>query len=107
MTCKEKLSIEHPYKVSVEYKGGCYGCPYDYGYAYMPEYCKDRIFTTDEKCKACWDREANDTNEAVIFKTTVHVNENSRIEKLEQENKHLREIIHAVEAIMHCKILED
>lgn len=30
-----------------------------------------------------------------------------QIDQLKQENKHLREIIHAVETIMQCKILED
>lgn len=53
MTCREKLTIEHPEEIDPERLGGCYGCPYTYGYAQKPERCKP----TEEICRECWDRE--------------------------------------------------
>ena len=56
MTCREKLAIEHPEEIDPERLGGCKGCPHQYGYAKVPEWCDDNNFT-DEKCRRCWDRE--------------------------------------------------
>ena len=60
MTCKEKLKIEHPDKVSDRYLGGCYRCPSSFGYLEDPPYCVKLIsvaHVTDETCQECWDRE--------------------------------------------------
>jgi hypothetical protein len=50
MTCREKLKIEHPERVNNEdFRGGCWGCPHDYGY--LP------VVDCDLNCTECWDRE--------------------------------------------------
>lgn len=54
MTCREKLAIEHPYKIDGECLGGCEGCPYQYGYLQKPN-----CLETD--CTDCWNREIPDT----------------------------------------------
>lgn len=49
MTCREKLKIEHPDKISAN--GSCYGCPKDYGY--LP----DNTYDCDNcSCEDCWDQ---------------------------------------------------
>ena len=60
MTCREKLKIEPPEKISDTYGGGCYGCPSEYNY--LPD-LKD-CFDAEEKCsmcEKCWDREIPDS----------------------------------------------
>ena len=53
MTCKEKLALEHPDKLSYNTLSGCIGCPDQYGYLDPPiEGC-----THPKGCKACWERE--------------------------------------------------
>ncbi len=53
MTCKEKLALEHPDKLSYNTLGGCISCPDTYGYLDPPiEGC-----ATPEGCIACWNRE--------------------------------------------------
>ena len=61
MTCREKLAIEHPEKICDDYGGGCAGCPYEYGYAKTPEWCK----MTEEICRKCWDREVEEVDTQV------------------------------------------
>lgn len=51
MTCREKLAKEHPEYINNWFKGGCAGCPHDYGYLPKPISC----VTTN--CAKCWDRE--------------------------------------------------
>lgn len=56
MTYKEKLQQEHPDRVGEKYAGGCWGCPYYYGY----ESCLRAVHVClDMKgdCEACWNRE--------------------------------------------------
>ena len=53
MTCREKLKMENPGGLDSECLGGCVGCPYAYGYAKKPKWCKP----TEENCMKCWDRE--------------------------------------------------
>ena len=53
MTCREKLAIERPEKVRIECRGGCRGCPSDYGYMADPIYCGRTV----ETCTRCWDRD--------------------------------------------------
>lgn len=52
MTCKEKLMIDHPDYVGPNHRAGCVGCPCNYGYAGIPEWCDGK----EETCKRCWDR---------------------------------------------------
>lgn len=51
MTCREKLKIELPRSVGIQYEGGCEGCPHDYGYMPKPNNCEEL------SCTACWDME--------------------------------------------------
>lgn len=37
------------------FRRGCYGCPHQYGYLRMPEYCWHN--PRRDKCNDCWDRE--------------------------------------------------
>lgn len=57
MTCREKLAMEHPELISNEFDGGCYGCPYDYGYLHKPDYCN----FGHETCTICWNRTIPET----------------------------------------------
>lgn len=53
ITLREKLEQEHPENVSVIYRGGCFGCPFDYGYSdKISFFCGG---ATEEKCRKCWD----------------------------------------------------
>lgn len=56
MTFREKLAQEHPESINDHYDGGCYGCPYEYGYE-LPwkRPCGGEFATIG--CRACWDRE--------------------------------------------------
>lgn len=53
MTCREKLSKEHPDLVDDIYAGGCSNCPSTYGYLVRPDYCG----LCDNDCYLCWGRE--------------------------------------------------
>lgn len=55
MTCREKLALEHPEKVKNVFKGGCKGCPYEYGYVIEHGCMHDADGKAD--CTRCWDRE--------------------------------------------------
>lgn len=56
MTCREKLSLEHPECIDPEADGGCMGCPRDYGYMGTPQDCADGGNDIGQ-CDECWDRE--------------------------------------------------
>lgn len=57
MTFKEKLKMEHPVNVSPTFTGGCFGCPFTYGYERSGDgLCKGRN-TSGPECGACWNRE--------------------------------------------------
>lgn len=53
MTCKEKLTIEHPDKLNPNDIGGAQGCPSHYGYLEDPD---DSMCRTTS-CAECWERE--------------------------------------------------
>ena len=57
MTCREKLAMEHPDKITSE--GYCIGCPSNYGYLSdpNPERCSRLL------CIDCWNREIPETKE--------------------------------------------
>ena len=60
MTCREKLAKEHPDLVSCEYLGGCYGCPGNDDFLYIPGAREDGLKClgpTKENCRKCWDQE--------------------------------------------------
>lgn len=56
MTCREKITKDHPTKVHDQYAGGCKGCPADYGY--ISDYTCVHNDKGKVDCHACWDREA-------------------------------------------------
>ena len=61
MTFKEKLKKEYPDKINNRVKGGCRGCPHDYGYEIYEEKHEYCFFPKNKEpganCKACWNRE--------------------------------------------------
>lgn len=58
MTFREKLKQKHPEEVNDMYAGGCFNCPYDYGYENRSDgMCIGAETFSEEKCRACWDRE--------------------------------------------------
>ena len=57
MTCRERLAVERPDKISSDSPGGCYACPCTYGYLGRPEYCNDASNKAGDRCGECWDRE--------------------------------------------------
>ena len=60
MTFKEKLQKERPECVSVNFSGGCSGCPSKYGYEESKEQglCGgDKYKIKSETCRKCWNRE--------------------------------------------------
>lgn len=54
MTCREKLTIEHPDQINYRSPGGCCGCPDTWGYLDRPDYCGT---VGTDNCTRCWDRE--------------------------------------------------
>lgn len=55
MTCREKLKKEHPTCIDDRNCGGCFGCPSEYGYLGIPEYCPHH--SDANACTKCWNRE--------------------------------------------------
>lgn len=55
MTCREKLTIEHPELLHSVISGGCQGCPSTYHYMRDPIWCNDP--KDDRGCEECWGRE--------------------------------------------------
>jgi hypothetical protein len=53
MTCKEKLALEHPDKLSFNTLSGCVGCPDQYGYLDKPADNCGLLYG----CERCWNRE--------------------------------------------------
>lgn len=63
MTCKEKLTIEHPEDIDENYMGGCAKCPHEYGYLKRPRWCPLHSFILSKyTCKDCWDRNIPETD---------------------------------------------
>lgn len=54
ITFRDMLKKEHPECVDERFKGGCKGCPYDYGYE-TKKSASIRCGNMD--CRKCWDRE--------------------------------------------------
>lgn len=66
MTCREKLALEHPDRVSKIYTGGCCACPHTYNYLPKPDFCpgnytylpnSEFYHVAQKECMDCWDRE--------------------------------------------------
>ena len=53
MTCREKLAIEHPEKISMLEPGGCIGCPTTYDYGTKHPLCNENY---PDICTVCWDQ---------------------------------------------------
>ena len=54
MTFREEAAKLHPYKISPNYVGGVLGCPRDI------EACPNLLSASENKCRACWDRDIPD-----------------------------------------------
>ena len=63
MTCRERLAIEHPEKISDRHDGGCSGCPSAYNYMEDPIYCE----VSHYRCTKCWDREIPEENDDKVI----------------------------------------
>lgn len=61
MTFRERLTKEHPDKIDEKFDGGCFGCPYDYGYEDRSKYCE-----ISANCTDCWNREMEEKEMANI-----------------------------------------
>ena len=67
MTFKEKLKQEHPNKIDQCFFGGCFACPYDYGYeTNEPNFCKKG--ENELACTKCWNREIPEEKENMFTK---------------------------------------
>ena len=72
MTCRERLSIDHPNKLCDVQIGGASGCPSHYGYLDDPEYCQSDLYDDPyERCRACWDREIPEFTDTISPKDMV------------------------------------
>ena len=63
MTCREMLNNQKPECVDKKYLGGCYGCPYEYGYLDKPDWCTGG---DEEECTRCWNREIAIDKSAIL-----------------------------------------
>lgn len=63
MKFKEKLALEHPDFVNDIFKGGCKGCPCDYGYEKDTKSVKNCKDMGGEGCEYCWNRKIPGTKE--------------------------------------------
>ena len=67
MTCREKLTMEHPEHLDVKGWGGVDTCPTVFSYAKKPPYCSDATMTNNERCTKCWDREIPEKKEEPAY----------------------------------------
>lgn len=72
MTCKEKLALEHPDKLSFDTLSGCVGCPDQYGYMSKPAENCGLLYG----CERCWRREIPETKvvNGLVLKSGPHEN---------------------------------
>lgn len=70
MTCRDKLTIEHPSMVDDKWPGGCKACPHTYGYLDAPKNC------AYISCRDCWDREIPETKPSDALKQVGEMAEN-------------------------------
>lgn len=71
MTCRERLKMEYPNKITPGSLGGWYACPMTYGYLERPDYCKDGSNVHGDRCDECWNREIPEEGDLMIFGTHV------------------------------------
>ena len=67
MTCREKLQQEHPELVDDKWIGGCDGCPDEYGYLEVPDFCGGH----EKACTRCWDREIKEEKKKMTVEELV------------------------------------
>ena len=99
MTCREKLTIEHPHSVDVGFMGGCANCPSDFFEISIPDYCS----CDEETCTKCWDRELSATEQTEPTEDLVnHPNHytNGGMECIEEML-----LIFGIEWVMHFCLL--
>lgn len=72
MTCREKLALERPDKISPGSPGGCYACPISYGYLERPDYCTDASNVHGDRCDECWNREIPEEGDIMIGDKLYH-----------------------------------
>lgn len=53
-TLREVLALEHPNMISEDAKGGCIGCPKNYGYVQKHECGYSDSVKNVEECEKCW-----------------------------------------------------
>ena len=82
MKCRELLKIEHPECVDTCYKGGCDGCPQQYGYLMNPDYCNC-------DCFKCWDREITPET-ALTDSVSMLIKEHEKKQKT-NESPHIKD----------------
>ena len=116
MTCRERLQMEYPDKISPGSPGGCYACPITYGYLKRPEYCKDISNLTGGRCEECWDREIPGTEEIKKendIMPTHDINVNTKrtkaelIEEIHHAHEHIREMKAKLKNLERYKQYED
>lgn len=68
MTCREKLAIEHPYRLNQHAIGGADQCPQSYGYMPIPDFCPFRNGgeANHEDCTRCWDRKLSEESGLIV-----------------------------------------
>lgn len=73
MTCRERLAIEHPDRISDDHWGGCLGCPSEFGYLPDPKECpkEHMVDDFDKTCRECWDREIPEKKESQDSKIDI------------------------------------
>lgn len=64
MKCRKRLEIEHPKNA---FGALNVGCPDDYGYAEVPEWCGDQSKAFPSQCRACWDREVSHNSNKIVI----------------------------------------
>ena len=83
MTVKEYAAKTKPELIDPTCVGGVQGCPSDYGFLPVPEWCKCDVTS----CTRCWNREI------------LEEKENEKMENMNDELKRLYKIEERVEAV--------
>lgn len=89
MKCRELLKIEHPECIDMCYRGGCKGCPKEYGYLMNPDYCNEYSLMYNCDCFRCWDREITPET-ALTESVSMLIKENEKKQK-SNESPHIKD----------------
>lgn len=94
MTCREKLRRDHPEYIDWRSAGGSGYCPYHFGYASKPEWCK----VARDTCTKCWDREVETdvrANKEILDRTETKTGEMDYKELLQEAQMFSEDIVAA------------